>query len=318
MRNIKVASTQINHKPGDKEYNLSLVEQMCYKAYKEGVQIISFPEMCITGYWHIRNLERKKLVELGEDPINGPTALKLKKLSIKYSLIIGCGIIELGDDSKLYNTFIVTQPDRPTSFHRKLHCFISKYMSSGDRYTVIKTSLGINLGVLICWDNNLVENVRSTTLLGADILLSPHQTGGCKSNSGNILGKIDTELWENRLNDPISIKKEFQGVKGREWLLRWLPSRAHDNGIFILFSNGVGRDDDEIRTGNAMVIDPFGSILNESKEICDDLIIAECNIELINSSLGRNWIKGRRPELYSELTRPKPKKYSIIDLKGME
>ncbi len=32
--------------------------------------------------------------------------------------------------------------------------------------------------------------------------------------------------------------------------MRWLPSRAHDNGVFYLFSNGVGLDDDEIRTGN--------------------------------------------------------------------
>ena len=28
--------------------------------------------------------------------------------------------------------------------------------------------------------------------------------------------------------------------------------------MFLLFSNGVGPDDDEIRTGNAMVLDPYG------------------------------------------------------------
>ena len=32
--------------------------------------------------------------------------------------------------------------------------------------------------------------------------------------------------------------------------MRWLPSRAHDNGMFLIFSNGVGVDDDGIRTGN--------------------------------------------------------------------
>ena len=49
--------------------------------------------------------------------------------------------------------------------------------SSGDSYTVFETPWGPKIGVLICWDNNLVENVRATALLGADILIAPHQTG---------------------------------------------------------------------------------------------------------------------------------------------
>ena len=32
---------------------------------------------------------------------------------------------------------------------------------------------------------------------------------------------------------PEAIEAEFRGPKGREWLMRWLPSRAHDNGLFI-------------------------------------------------------------------------------------
>jgi predicted amidohydrolase len=43
--------------------------------------------------------------------------------------------------------------------------------------------------------------------------------------------------------------------------MRWLPSRAHDNGMFLIFSNGIGPDDDEIRTGNAMILDPYGEII---------------------------------------------------------
>ena len=37
-----------------------------------------------------------------------------------------------------------------------------------------------------------------------------------------------------------------------------MPSRAHDNGLFLIFSNGVGMDDNEVRTGNAMILDPYG------------------------------------------------------------
>ena len=60
------------------------------------------------------------------------------------------------------------------------------------------------------------------------------------------------------------------GTKGREWLLKWLPARAHDNGLYLIFSNGVGRDDNEVRTGNAMVLDPYGDVLAETWKAADD------------------------------------------------
>ena len=63
--------------------------------------------------------------------------------------------------------------------------------------------------------------------------------------SPGAMSPIDPELWRNRKANPEAIESEFRSVKGREWLMRWLPSRAHDNGLFIVFSNGVGEDDGE-------------------------------------------------------------------------
>ena len=99
---------------------------------------------------------------------------------------------------------------------------------------------GNRVGVLICYDNNLVENVRACALRGAEILIAPHQTGGCRSSSPHAMGPIDPDLWESRVEHPEAIEAEFRGDKGRGWLMRWLPSRAHDNGLFLIFSNGVG------------------------------------------------------------------------------
>ena len=55
--------------------------------------------------------------------------------------------------------------------------------------------------------------------------------------------------WENRHADPAAIEAELRGPEGRGWLMRWLPVRAHDNGLFLVYSNGIGVDDDGIRTG---------------------------------------------------------------------
>src|SRR6266581_3230498 len=90
----------------------------------------------------------------------------------------------------------------------------------------------------------------------------------------------------------------------RGWLMRWLPSRAHDNGMFLLFSNGIGPDDDEIRTGNAMVLDPYGDVIAESRALGDDIVVADLDASVLPTSSGRRWLRARRPELYESLTRP--------------
>jgi predicted amidohydrolase len=118
------------------------------------------------------------------------------------------------------------------------------------------------------------------------------------------MGPIDVGLWERRADDPAAIEAEFRGDKGRGWLMRWLPARAHDNGMFLVFANGVGPDDDEVRTGNAMVIDCYGRIITETCKAGDDMVIADLDASLRERCTGVRWIKARRPELYGSLTQP--------------
>jgi N-carbamoylputrescine amidase len=264
LKNVRVCSVQFNHFPSDKNKNFDVIEKFVEQAAEEKVDILAFPEMCLTGYWHVRNLSKEEIQDLAEPVPSGPSTQRLLHLSKETGITIGAGLIELGDDGMLYNSYVVAMPNGEFACHRKLHCFISEHMASGDSYTVFDTPQGCRVGVLICWDNNLVENARITALKGADILLAPHQTGGCDSRSPGAMGLIDPQLWHQRLENPQAIEEEFKGRKGREWLMRWLPARAHDNGMFLVFSNGVGLDDDEVRTGNAMILDPYGRILAET------------------------------------------------------
>jgi predicted amidohydrolase len=116
------------------------------------------------------------------------------------------------------------------------------------------------------------------------------------------MGLIDRQIWDNRFRDPEAIKREILGDKGKGWLMRWLPSRAHDNGIFLVFANGIGIDDDEIRTGNSMILDPYGRILCESQTAGDDMVMTDLRGELLVNSTGQKWIQARRPDLYHGLT----------------
>src|SRR5688572_14021957 len=260
--------------------------------------------MCLTGYWHVRKLARSQFEALTELIPDGPSAQELLKLSRKHGMTIGAGLIERGDDGRFYNSYVVAMPDGQWAVHRKLHSFESAFISDGDRYTVFDTPHGCRVGVLICYDNNIVENARATALLGAEILLAPHQTGGCNSVSPRAMKPVDPAIWARREEDPAACEAELCGPKGRAWLMRWLPSRAHDNGLFLVFSNGIGPDDDEVRTGNAMVIDCYGRIIRETSRAGDDLVVAELDASLRERCTGVRWIKARRPELYGILAQP--------------
>lgn len=300
MTSLRAAAVQLNHVPGDKEANLEKVEGFVREAADQGVELVAFPEMCLSGYWHVRNLSRTEVEDLAEPVPDGPSTRRLVDLAVGHEITVGAGLIER-DGGRLYNTYVVALPDGRTARHRKIHCFISEHMSSGSEYTVVELPSGVKAGILICYDNNIGENVRLTTLKGADVLLAPHQTGGCDSKNIHIMGKVDRALWDNREANPEAIEAELRGPKGREWLLRWLPTRAHDNGVFVLFSNGVGPDDDEVRTGNSMIIDPYGRILSETWKAAEAMVVADLDLSLIEHSTGRRWIRTRRPELYGDL-----------------
>lgn len=302
VQDIRAAAVQFQHVNGDPAANRATMEGYIAEADRRGVQLLVFPECCVTGYWGLRNASRDRLIELAEPVPAGATTEWLCACADRYGMGIGAGLIEKDSDGRLYNSYVVALPGGVWHCHRKLHCFISEHMESGDGYTVFDMPWGCRVGVLTCYDNNLVENVRATALLGAEVLLAPHQTGGCKSGSPEAMGRIDVELWENRDRDPEALAAEFLGPKGRGWLMRWLPARAHDNGMFLIFSNGVGRDDDEVRTGNAMILDPYGRILAESQSIGDDMVVADLVASQRERSTGARWMRGRRPELYGILT----------------
>jgi predicted amidohydrolase len=304
MKTLRAAAVQFQHAPGDKTANLETIRWFVRRAAGDGVQLAVFPECCVSGYWHLRKLARDELVALAEPVPDGPASRVLLELSAAYRMTIGAGWIEVAPDGRLYNAYLVAMPDGQWRCHRKLHAFVSEHLTSGSQFTVFDTPHGWRLGVLICYDNNIVENVRVTALAGAEVLLAPHQTGGCKSGSPHGMKPIDPALWHNRHRDPDAIRRELVGDKGRGWLMRWLPSRAHDNGMFLVFSNGVGLDDDEVRTGNAMILDPYGRTLVETDRAGDDMVVADLDASLRERSTGVRWLKARRPQLYGPLVTP--------------
>ncbi len=304
MRDIRVAAVQFEHAAGDKKANLGKIRKFVKAASAQNVGIIVFPECCIVGYWFLRNLSRQELDCLAEPVPDGPSSQALLALAKESGMTLGAGLVEVDPQGKLHNTYVVAMPNGEWRLHRKIHAFEHDEIIPGSEFTVFDDPHGCRVGVLICYDLNINENARIVALEGAEVLLAPHQTGGVTSKNPHLMGRVERSLWDNRRADPEAIEAEFRGDKGRAWLMRWLPSRAHDNGFFLVFSYGVGVDDDEVRTGNAMILDPYGRILAETWKADDDMVVADLDASLLEQSTGRRWIKTRRPELYKPLTVP--------------
>jgi len=299
MKQLKVATVQFENASGDKEFNLDRIEYYCEQAQISGAQVVAFHECSVTGYTFAKRLSREGLLEISEPIPSGPSTQRLYKIARRLNIYVLAGLFELGPDDLLYKAYICVGPEGLVGKFRKLHPFINPNISPGTEYVVFDIE-GWKCGILICYDNNIVENVRATTLLGAQIIFMPHVTM-CTPSTRPGAGFVEPALWKNREIDPTSLRSEFEGLKGRSWLMKWLPARAYDNAIYVVFSNPIGMDDDQLKNGCSMILDPFGDIIAECESLNEGFSIATLIPEKLTQAGGFRYIKARKPELYRDI-----------------
>jgi len=299
MKNIRISTAQFENKSGDKAYNLAIIDSLAKKAASEGSNVIAFHECSITGYTFARHLSKEQMLALAEIIPEGKSISKLTEIARKNNIVILAGLFEKDKDDNLFKAYVCVGRNGLIAKYRKLHPFINPFLTPGDSYCVFDL-FGWKCGILICYDNNIIENVRATKLLGADIIFMPHVTM-CTPSTRPGAGFVDPKLWLNRENDPTSLRIEFDGMKGRDWLMKWLPARAYDNGVYVVFSNPIGMDDDQLKNGCSMIIDPFGDILDECRILGDTYVTSLITPEKLQQAGGYRYLKARRPELYREI-----------------
>ena len=299
MNNIKIATAQFENRSGDKAYNLSVIEKLAGQAAQAGAQAIAFHECSITGYTFARNLSKEQLLDLAEFVPDGESIQKLRDIAEKHNIAVLAGLFEKDESDKLYKAYVCVDKNGLVAKYHKLHPFINPHLTPGSGYCVFELN-GWKCGILICYDNNIIENVRATKLLGADIIFMPHVTM-CTPSTRPGAGFVDPKLWENRESDPTSLRLEFDGMKGRDWLMKWLPARAYDNAVYVVFSNPIGMDDDQLKNGCSLVIDPFGDVLSECRTFDDSFVMATLTPQKLTQAGGHRYLNARRPDLYRDI-----------------
>lgn len=280
MESLRVAAISTRSHEGKPEKNMEHIASWVAKASEKDPALVCFPELNVSGYVYGR-----KIWEAAE-PVPGPSTVKLEALAKQYKLIIAAGIAEM-DKGIVYDTYVLVGPDGYIGKSRKMHIPIPEVGSwrGGGVPPVIDIGIA-KVGVNICFDNWLPESARLVALQGAEIILAPFVWGGGK------LGNPPDHAGRNR--------------KQKDYSNRTLPSRAIDNGVFLIFVNDCGMaTSGEYREATILIYSPEGLLIAESPDDADGevMVIADLDRKILveRRSQGHFHPRFRRPELYKIL-----------------
>ena len=243
-KKIKFAIGQVNPQVGSINNNINKIIEFVKKAEKQGVDLLCFPELAITGYPPEDLLLNNSFIKSVE--------LSLKKLapfSKKLSFIVG---YPKRIKSKLYNTAGVFIGGKLKFEYNKMHLpnygvfDESRYFTKGNEY------LFFNL-----------KNRRICLTICEDVWVGPEiLSKKIKSENVNLL--------INLAASPFSMEKQHERIKV-------LNSISRNSSAEIAYCNLVGAQDELVFDGQSMFLDSKGNIISQAKDFKEDLLIKVLN-----------------------------------------
>jgi beta-ureidopropionase len=246
------------------------------EAGRQGVQILCFQEIFNTPYFCPG--QDSKWYESAET-VPGQTTELMQQYARKYSMVIIVPVYEKEQSGVYYNTAAVIDADGTyLGKYRKNHIpqtggFWEKFFFKPGNlgYPVFQTKYA-KVGVYICYDRHFPDGARCLGLNGAEIVFNPSATTVGQSQY----------LWKLEQ-----------------------PAHAVANGYFMGCINRVGEEKPWNLGrfyGTSYFVNPLGEIIACASEDKDELLVAEFDLDLIDSIRGKwQFYRDRRPETYGEI-----------------
>jgi predicted amidohydrolase len=265
---MKVAAVQMHPRFAQPEKNRAILRQYCEKAAKQEVDLIVFPELCVSGY---NFTSQHQVLNLAESLPDGPTVTHLIDLADQFQMTIVIGIAELEDTSQVFNSSAIVSPQGFEGKYRKMHLFAreKEFFQSGDEPPRVWKLAKAAIGVLVCFDWAFPEAARILMLEGCEILCLP----------ANLV---------------------------LPYAQRTMVGRSIENRIFSILANRIGSEGTLTFTGRSQITDIHGKILARGGTNRTGLIIAEIDPRQARKKYltkTNNIITDRRIELYQRLLR---------------
>ena len=244
MRSLRLGLAQINTTVGDLEGNAAKVTQYVERARAQGVDLVSFPELTITGYPPEDLLLRPKFVQ-----DNLATLRRVAEGCRGITAVVG--FVDSNED--IYNAAAVIHDGRLVDVYHKQ--FLpnygvfdeNRYFQAGNRCPAYVVA-GVGLGVSVCEDIWYPgDPTRAQALAGAQ--------------------------------DIININGSPYHVGKRRFREQMLATRASDYAVFVCYTNQVGGQDELVFDGASMVLSPWGEILAQAASFQEELLVCDLNLE---------------------------------------
>lgn len=249
------------------------------EAAAKGASIICLQELFRSLYFcQSEDASRFDLAE----PIPGPTTEALAAAASRHGVAIVGSLFERRAAGLYHNTAVMFERDGSISgVYRKMHIpddplyYEKYYFTPGDLGFRSFPAAGAQIGTLVCWDQWFPEAARLTAIAGAQVLFYPTAIG-----------------WHH------SEKAEHGTAQHQAWELIQ-RSHAVANGVFVAVANRVGTEEGLEFWGGSFVADPFGRILAKASHDREEVLVVECDLDLIETTR-RNWpfLRDRRIDAY--------------------
>lgn len=190
---MRVAAVQMDCRPGDVSHNLAHAESMVSEAAKQNAVLVLLPELMPGGY-----MATEEIWDSAE-AVDGRSVNWLLSTAKHFGVYLGFSFLEAeGED--FYNSFVLAGPEgRLLGRVRKnppasIEAYF--YTAGSDRH-VIETELG-RLGVSICYENLLYDQMRFLYQENVDLVLSPAAAGRPKPFIPGDVERFDKMLVNSR------------------------------------------------------------------------------------------------------------------------
>ncbi len=243
---------QINSIVGDLSGNIKKIEKYIEKAKEQGVDLIAFPELAVTGYPPQDLLLEKNFVRENKQLLE-----ELVKNNTGITGIVG--FVDY-DHNNLFNAAMVFDENKFVGVVYKtlLPTYDvfdeDRYFETSKEVSPISLSIGrdeIKIGVEICedlWDE------------GYDLKVT------------DLLAKKGADLIINISASPFYTGKRFV----REGILKKKSTKI---GIPIFYVNLVGGQDELVFDGQSLALDKLGNLIAIGKQFGEDLVVTTINLQ---------------------------------------
>lgn len=289
MPSLRIALLQSSGRPGSVAGNLKVLDESGARAAAAGAGLLVCPEMFLTGY--AIGDEVPRLAE----PADGPGATAVAEIAVRHGLAVLYGYPEREsaereserdgepesgrdgerqsgrDSGGFFNAAQLIGPDGARlANYRKTHLFGGferQWFTPGERHVVQAELAGLRLGIMICYDVEFPENVRSHALAGTDLLLVP-----------------------------TAQMHPFQFVAESV-----VPVRAFENQMYVAYVNRTGQEGEFEFVGLSCLAGPDGTTRARAGR-GEELLLGEVDGGLLSASrAGNPYLRDRRPGLYTSL-----------------